>query len=129
MVEASAAASRAQEGRVGEAALDTPRIELKKKVKAASVRKWQKELETSGMNAGQRSVVDRVVARVLEQEFGQRASRGSKKASASEQEPLLWVMHGGPGTGKTYVIDKIHKELFEGQMGWTHGIDFQIAAL
>ena len=44
-VEASAAASRAQEGRVGEAALDKPRIELKSKVKAASVRKWQRELD------------------------------------------------------------------------------------
>ena len=30
---------------------------------------------------------------------------------------------------KSFVIDKIRKELFEKEMGWTHGIDFQVAAL
>eukprot|EP00959_Pyramimonas_sp_CCMP1952_P302004 6319706-Pyramimonas_sp.AAC.1 len=44
-------------------------------------------------------------------------------------QPLVWMLHGGPGTGKSFVIEKIRKELFEKEMGWTHGIDFQVAAL
>ena len=27
----------------------------------------------------------------------------------SDMQPLLWVLHGGPGTGKSFDIDKIRK--------------------
>eukprot|EP00959_Pyramimonas_sp_CCMP1952_P210688 4409061-Pyramimonas_sp.AAC.1 len=39
------------------------------------------------------------------------------------------MLHGGPGTGESFVIDRIRKELFEEEMGWTRGVDFQVAAL
>ncbi len=45
-------------------------------------------------------------------------------------EPLRWMVHGGPGTGKTkYVINIIKKELFEGVLKWDMGVNFQIVAL
>eukprot|EP00959_Pyramimonas_sp_CCMP1952_P468148 9492732-Pyramimonas_sp.AAC.1 len=44
-------------------------------------------------------------------------------------QPLAWMMHGGPGAGKSFVIDKIRKGLFEKELGWTRGVDFQAAAL
>ena len=44
-------------------------------------------------------------------------------------EPLLWMLHGGPGTGKSYVVDALRTRVFEGIMKWRHGLDFQVAAL
>ena len=45
-----------------------------------------------------------------------------------EEEPLLWLVHGGPGVGKSFVINKM-RTLFEDVCGWTSGWDFQIGAL
>ena len=44
-------------------------------------------------------------------------------------EPLRWSMHGGPGTGKTHVINTIKEELFEQVLKWNIGVKFQIVAL
>ena len=73
--------------------------------------------------------MEKVADRVLAQEFAISASGKKARQKRAEMEPLLWVLHGGPGTGKSFVIEKIRKELFEKEMGWTHGIDFQVAAL
>jgi hypothetical protein len=43
-------------------------------------------------------------------------------------EPLLWLMHGGPGAGKSMII-KMLKELFRDVCGWQMGLEFQVAAL
>ena len=118
--QAAAAASRAQgESGQGEAE-GSPQVVERTRASAKSVRKWKNNLRKKGLNDAQCSVVEKVANRVLVQEFGQKGA---------ETEPVLWVLHGGPGTGKSFVIDKIRKELFEEQMGWAHGIDFQIAAL
>ena len=127
--EAAAAASRAQEGNGAGIAEGGPQVVRGKKATASSVRRWRNELAKSELNAGQRSVVEKVANRVLAQEFPA-LTRGKKTGRPGvEKEPLLCVLHGGPGTGKSFVIDKIRKELFEKEMGWTHGIDFQVAAL
>ena len=48
----------------------------------------------------------------------------------SFMEPLRWLIHGGPGTGKTkYVVKIIKKELFEGVLHWDMGVNYQIVAL
>eukprot|EP00959_Pyramimonas_sp_CCMP1952_P123558 2583131-Pyramimonas_sp.AAC.1 len=39
------------------------------------------------------------------------------------------MLHGGPGTGKSYVVDALRTHVFEGIMKWKHGLDFQVAAL
>ena len=33
--------------------------------------------------------------------------------NAGVLEPLRWAVHGGPGTGKSYVLNRLRKELFE----------------
>ena len=38
-------------------------------------------------------------------------------------------MRGGPGTGKSFVVEKIRQDLFEQEMGWTRGACFQAVAL
>ena len=42
--------------------------------------------------------------------------------------PLMWLVHGGPGVGKSETIKLIQK-LFIDVLHWNIGIDFQIAAL
>ena len=123
--QAAAAASRSQEGNMEGSSEGAPVMVAGKKATASSVRKWRKGLADGELNAGQRKVVEKVAGRVLAQEFASSAQGKKPKC----MEPLLWVMHGGPGTGKSFVVDKIRKELFEQEMGWTHGIDFQVAAL
>ena len=44
------------------------------------------------------------------------------------KDPLLWVLHGGPGTGKSEV-SLMAKELFIDVCGWEMGGEFQMVAL
>ena len=46
-----------------------------------------------------------------------------------ESEPLRWCLHGGPGTGKSFVLNLVKKELFQEKLGWRIGDEFQIVAL
>ena len=48
---------------------------------------------------------------------------------SSRVKPLLWLMHGGPGTGKSHVVKIIKEQLFEKELQWEQGIDFQVTAL
>jgi len=43
-------------------------------------------------------------------------------------DPLLWLMHGGPGTGKSEVL-KMAQELFREVCGWDMGMEYQMVAL
>ena len=42
-------------------------------------------------------------------------------------EPFRRLLHGGPGTGKTHVV-KLLRELFEEQLHWEMGVQFQVVA-
>ena len=44
-------------------------------------------------------------------------------------EPLRWLMHAGPGTGKSHVINVIKNDLFKNVLGWDIGVQFQVVAL
>ena len=73
-------------------------------------------------NVKQKEVIGKVMERIIEQQ-------GSGQNKRRRQgEPLLWLLHGGPGTGKSHVIRLLKEELFEKHLGWSHGVDFQIAA-
>ena len=107
--QAAAAASRAQQGCVAGEAEGDPVVVSGKKATASSVRKWRNGLANGVLNAGQRSVVEKVADRVLMQEFSSSARGKQIGVAGSQKEPLLWVLHGGPGTGKSYVVQKIRK--------------------
>ena len=49
-------------------------------------------------------------------------------SDTSKSDPLLWLMHGGPGVGKSEVI-KLLRSFFEDVCGYTMGLEFQMAAL
>ena len=58
----------------------------------------------------------------------QRLCTELEEGEKCSSDPLLWLMHGGPGTGKSEVL-KLVKELFKDVCGWNIGLDYQIAAL
>ena len=43
-------------------------------------------------------------------------------------EPLRWLIHGGPGTGKSHVIKQV-KALFRDVLHWDMGVEYQVVAL
>ena len=51
------------------------------------------------------------------------------KGHVPEGEPLRWLMHGGPGTGKSHVINILRTRFFEKLLHWNIGVHFQIVAL
>ena len=75
------------------------------------------------MNTEQFAMVKRVADRVMDE---MRAV--SKQNFHSIGEPLRWSMHGGPGTGKTHVIQLLKEELFGQVLKWNIGVEFQIVA-
>ena len=80
------------------------------------------EEKMQNCNSKQKEVVGMVLDTILTQNV-----RGVKHRKV-EQQQFLWLMHGGPGTGKSHVIKVIREELFEKQMKWAQGLDFQIGA-
>ena len=80
---------------------------------------WANQLRQDVCNREQKEfckVVARRVAAELEmepQDFG-------------KEDPLRWVLHGGPGTGKSYALNLIRKGLFEEALGWQQGVEYQV---
>ena len=87
-----------------------------------SVRSWAASLASHATcNPEQSAFCAKVADRVANE---LREARGDEATS----EPLRWVLHGGPGTGKSYTLKLLRRDLFEGVLGWQHGVDFQIVS-
>ena len=78
----------------------------------------------SSLNPEQREFLQLVVQRVLV-EYGLMQAHQTTRNS---EEPLLWLLHGGPGTGKSHVLNFVRRELFQQLLGYVQGIDFQVTA-
>ncbi|CAJ1389861.1 unnamed protein product, partial [Effrenium voratum] len=75
----------------------------------------------SGLNSTQWEMLRVVVERVLvELEL----VPPDHEIALRRAEPLAWLLHGPPGTGKSHVL-KFLRELFEEQLGYAQGIDFE----
>ena len=76
------------------------------------------------MNLKQFEAVGKVAQRVIHE----------LRATADEEvdfgEPLRWLIHGGPGTGKTHAITAaIVKELFTKALKRNIGVEYHVVAL
>lgn len=58
------------------------------------------------------------------------ALTGQDRGGAAETntEPLRWALHGGPGTGKSYVLNLLRQDLFQQRLNWQQGKEFQVVA-
>ena len=74
------------------------------------------------LNAEQYVAVEKIARRVMQE------LRHAALGTEDFGEPLRWLVHGGPGTGKSHVIKQI-KELFVDVLHWDIGVQFQIVAL
>ena len=72
------------------------------------------------VNDEQYAILEKVVDRAMQEE------RDGDRGETSE--PLLHLMHGFPGVGKSFVLMKI-REFFEDVMHWKIGVEFNFAAL
>ena len=71
------------------------------------------------VNLEQYTAVSKVASQVM-QELPNREGSWSLFS-----EPLRWVVHGGPGTGKSHVVKKVIKdELFNQVLHWQQGLDY-----
>ena len=84
------------------------------------------DIKSSGKcNLEQSAFLETVCARVKAE-----AVTGQDRGGMAETntEALRWALHGGPGTGKSYVLNLLRRELFESCLGWRQGLEFQIVA-
>ena len=87
-----------------------------------SVESWAADLPPGDCNPEQKEFCQIVAERVaaeLRVELRSNEARG-------DDEPLRWVLHGGPGTGKSYILNLIRHGLFETVLGWKQGVQYQV---
>ena len=121
---------KSMSGAVKEAAARTETVRELTMATAKDVARWLTDIkvERNGegkllLNAGQYKMVEKVAARVMEElDADDRPGEGAG-------EPLRWMLHGGPGTGKSHVIKVVKERLFQGILKWDMGLQFQIVAL
>ena len=130
--------SRRKETKFGARSADTGRAEReaavsnRKQATREDVQEWLDALKVRSrkdgrlfVNAKQFEAVAHVAHQVQKELPGRRISVVPKSA-----EPLRWVVHGGPGTGKSHVVkDVIKDELFDQVCHWQQGLDYQVVAL
>ena len=74
------------------------------------------------LNTEQFKAVEKIAKRVMQE------LRHAANGDVDFGEPLRWLVHGGPGTGKSHVIKQI-KELFKDVLKWDTGVEYQVVAL
>ena len=103
----------------------------RKQATQEDVKEWLAELKIRKRTDG-RSFVNQMqfeaITRVAEQVILELPTRDGR--FPKPVEPLRWVVHGGPGTGKSHVVkDVIKEELFDQILKWQQGLDYQTVAL
>ena len=76
-------------------------------------------------NPEQLAFIEIICARVKHEAVSGQERGGTADTNT---EALRWALHGGPGTGKSYVLNIARRDLFEECLGWTPGKEFQVVA-
>ena len=78
--------------------------------------------EATQCNERQLAFLERVAHRVKDDLC---ADHADDSHSRSSHPPLRWALHGGPGTGKSYTLRCLRKELFIEILGWKPNVQFK----
>ena len=93
-------------------------------VTEALLQRWLNSEEIrSSLNAEQHEFLKLVVERVLVEYH----LVDPRSISRKTREPLVWLLHGSPGTGKSHVL-KYLRMLLQDVLGYVQGIDFEVTA-
>ena len=133
ILEAALASKRREKsmaGTVKEATAVTGTVRELTAATSDDVRKWLEEIKVERnaeqklfLNEEQYKCAEKVAARVIQE------LDAEDTAEAQSGEPMRWMLHGGPGTGKSHVIKVVKEKLFPGLLKWDMGLQFQIVAL
>ena len=101
-----------------------PSAAVKERVTLSKLRGWLDcEEVRRGTNSKQREFLELVVDRVAVELGVLPAERSVRKS----EDPLVWLLHGPPGTGKSHVLHFLRKLLDE-VLGYVYGLDYEVAA-
>jgi hypothetical protein len=101
---------------------DEPWVKARPPVTRATLEAWLDcEKVRKNTNPLQLEMLRLVVDRILVET----GLISSEQALRKTTDPLLWLLHGPPGTGKSHVLGFI-RELFD-MMGYTYGLDYEVA--
>ena len=89
--------------------------------KTAEADAWLAKVKQE-VNAEQFDVINKIVDRIMLEE------REMLTPGDNTSDPLLHLMHGRPGVGKSHVLKEL-RQFFEEVMKWTIGVEFNIVAL
>ena len=102
---------------------DGPWIKERPRVTKAALEAWLASEEVrKGINHMQLEFLKLVVDRIMVELGLIRDAQSLRQTS----DPLVWLLHGPPGTGKSHVLGFV-RELFD-MMGYTYGLDYEVAA-
>lgn len=98
--------------------------EVRPRLTAAQLREWlHSDHVQQGTNAQQHQFLALVVERLLTEH---RLIPPNERALGSD-EPLLHLLHGPPGTGKSHCLVFL-RELFDSVLGFRQGIDYEVVS-
>ena len=118
----SKAASSANSKR-GQLIVGEPSVKQQEPVTVEKLRQWlDSDRVRRGTNAKQHELLELVVDRILV-EAGLLPPEESSRQTA---DPLVWLLHGPPGTGKSHVLGFI-RDLFA-LIGYVYGLDYEVVA-
>ena len=86
----------------------------------AAIDRWSSTVADGKCNRKQAELCQRVAQQVRAELLAE---------DGASPQPLRWVVHGGPGTGKSHTLKLIRRELFEGIAGRTHGSQYHVVTL
>ena len=80
------------------------------------------------INLGHREMMVKSKRNVPESWWKRASSKRIQKEHSVRQteDPLVWLLHGPPGTGKSHVLGFL-RQLFE-LVGYTYGLDYEVVA-
>ena len=100
-----------------------PSLAARPPLTAAMLYEWlESQPVRQGTNPKQFEFLQLVVDRILVE-----AGLIQKERSVRQTgDPLVWLLHGPPGTGKSHVLGFLH-QLFE-LVGYAYGLDYEVVA-
>ena len=102
----------------------SPSTVAREPVTLAMLRSWMDSENVSGrLNAKQRDFLELVVDRIAVEIGVLQVTEAVRK----NEDPLVWLLHGPPGTGKSHVLHYVRK-LLDDVLGYRYGLDYEVVA-